>query len=163
MEGDFEKNLSIAMERFPCVGLFHLRLNPSLMLNNKKINFNYRLLMNDISENVSIIYLYGTGYEAKKILSFVKKNKNKRLILLEDDPENFSLFLHSFFAKEVLSHPQVCLSILFDPIERIINDLAESYPDENIEVLCCKGKKIKSFLYIKKVILEKTTFLNIIF
>jgi hypothetical protein len=141
-----EDNLSILMERFPKLGL----LAPSWPVGDCA-----REALDTVDPGkADAVYVYGIGRGAPyfQLRGWLRGDKERKLIFLEDDHGSFGTWLLDEDAGEVLSDPQVQFSQKGD-----WHTLAEQFPLKRIEVVALPSRKGARFRALRLDLLRKTT------
>ena len=145
----FEANLSLLMERFPRLALLAPTWprGPTHLEELKAPN----------PGKAEALYIYGMGGGAPyfQLKPWLRENGGRKLIFLEDDPSHFSSWLFEDTAKELLSDPQVHLTLLSSRED--IQFLAEMFPLKRVEILSLPSRKGSRFRSLKLQLLRKTT------
>lgn len=147
--GKNSSTYEILMERFPLLGLQAATWEP-LALKEKSIP------VLDL-EKVEILYVYGMEsaliyFQAR---DWLKKNRERRLVLLEKKGGAIASFLKRAEAEEILSCPQVHLSLL---TTGELDRLAEQFPVRRIEVV--GGSRSLRLQLLRKTTLAHALYLD---
>ncbi|NGX56434.1 MAG: hypothetical protein K1060chlam5_00675 [Candidatus Anoxychlamydiales bacterium] len=144
----FFENLNIISEKFPSFYFF-------IDKNYKKNNYEFPSIQieNLNLENIDILYLYKiTNQIPKKIIEWLSKDKNKKLIIIEDDVDKLHFFLYKKLAKSFLNNDQISIHYLFN--ENSLNEIIYKNPSNLIDVITL-DKKSEKFEDLKDEIIKK--------
>jgi hypothetical protein len=107
---------------------------------------------------VEVLYVYGLGDGGvyHQFAAWLRENGERRLVILEEDTGLIAAALRA----ETLNDPQVSLEWLDGSI---LQELAEKYPVEAIEVIALPGKEGAKFRSIRLQLLRKTSLTHSLF
>ncbi|HSX25929.1 MAG TPA: 6-hydroxymethylpterin diphosphokinase MptE-like protein, partial [Chlamydiales bacterium] len=139
-------NLMLFQERFPALAL----LAPS---------WECKAVVEETLPELSIdkaelLYIYGlgTGSSYFQVKEWLKKDRQRRLIFIEQEEGVIASWLQRKETAEILSDPQVHLAF-----NETIDALADRFPMKRVEVIALPSHKGRRFQTLRLKILRKTT------
>ena len=156
----YRENLALLMERFPAIGILASEFSEgekgSEDLSNWKIP----------SRDLELLYIYGlfSGvYQSVK--KWLDEGSHRRVVFLESEKSVFGAFLQNGKSKELLSLPQVEISLLPSGrgLDGALQSLAEKYPVKTLDVIGLPSRKNSRFRSIRLKLLRKTTLTHALF
>ena len=141
---------SLLMERFPGLGLLAGSWVEKPVVQE---------LLDDLEiDKAEALYVYGLGDGSAyfQVQDWLKGNKDRKLIFLEEEGGVIASFLHLPRALEILSNEQVHLE-LFSRKEEEIEALAARFPVQRLEVVALPRLLNRRFQNLRIKLLRKTT------
>jgi hypothetical protein len=120
------------MQRFPILGLM------SLSWKKKKVSD--QPLPSIPLEHVQVLYVYGIGSGSGyfQYYNWLKEDRERRLVFLEDKESSLGAFLYTDHAEKILSDEQVHLELFsLGNVEEIV----DRFPYEKVEVIAHPAKR----------------------
>ncbi len=159
---NYLENCELLIERFPSFIFFNTEYLKKFSNKNKSSkNVNLSLKFNDL-ENVEAFFIYGIG-KAEHYSFFsewLKRDKKRKIIFLEDNENDMKTFLSNDFSKKVIQDEQVFIQFLYKNVslDVQIKEVFSFFAYSNIKVLHHSAyKNNKRFEDIKKLVLRKHT------
>ncbi|KPK33612.1 MAG: hypothetical protein AMS24_00620 [Chlamydiae bacterium SM23_39] len=147
----FKKNLDLFVKRYPYF-IFFKDFVTLPKKNKKKKNFSFLNL-----KDKEVVYVY--GLEINDMYFFLKRwieKKNRDLIFIEEDKDNFFLFLQEEEAYEIIKNPNIHIYFKYEDEDLFLDKIIRNFPLNKIEIL--NNSEEKKFLKIKEKILRKVVY-----
>ncbi|GAB4186247.1 MAG: motility associated factor glycosyltransferase family protein [Simkaniaceae bacterium] len=137
-------------------------LTNMLSFPKKKIKDHIALSETGHIEDAEVIYIYGlgSGKAFSYFLPWLNRQKDRDLVIIEDDLAALHVFMNNASGKTFVEHPQFHIRFCLDKgrLEDFCDECAFSFPLSRIAIFNNKGrKKERDFEQIKLQILRKTT------
>lgn len=153
---------ALLMQRFPEIGFFlsfapfeplEFFLSEDHLLNAGRTPLYSSSIQKEVDtwfsqlklEGLEILYVYGLGlgYYFLPLKKWLKEQKGRKLIFLEDDIAVIDAFLKTELSKEILETPEVHIQGLFEPKMRglVLEELAQLYPCDRLDCTALESYK----------------------
>jgi len=157
----FAANVEALADRFPQFVLYASALVPRTNFVNKEKIFPTigKHINSQQIEFYQTLFVYGLGqgYEYLALKSWLAKDKERRVIFLEDDLEAMSQFLHTKEAIKQINDSQVYIYFIENIESKIFEHIAQTHAKQYVEVIASwhyNQSKQEKFLAIKKTLLR---------
>lgn len=139
----------ILEERYPNLSFllrFHENKKIEFSLHSKNLDQEIRSALAPLNlQKLEVVYIYGLGlgHYFSSFKEWLKENKERDLVFIEENLSVLESFLEMDHAKELLSHPQVHLRLNLDKkrLDPFLQECAQAFPFENIGVISLASYK----------------------
>lgn len=159
---NYLENYELLIERFPSFIFFNTEYLKKFSSNpSTSTKIDLSLKFNDL-EKIEAFFVYGIG-KAEHYSFFyewLKKDKKRKIIFLEDNENDVKDFLSTDFSKKVIQDEQVFIQFLYKDVslDCQIKEVLSFFAYSNIKVLSHNAyKESNQFKDIKNLILKKHT------